>query len=477
MKQNSLPLISRHFQLLIVSTLLQVFSFIGVQAQSAKDSNLYIASLKIIGNKHTWTKYIYREIEYKIGDSVPKKIIDKPLRFLQTLNNTLVFTHTELKIDSIDAEKRVYLSLEVFERWYTLPTGNLKVADRNINVWLQNPSIYRIYVAFGLGNDNLIGIGDKIVFKVKFGWRNGIDFKYYIPFLDNFGQFGTQVIVSTENGQEIGYITSNNKLQFERTERVTIYKSLVADARIIWRPKYRLRGSLGYGYRQFSIADTVAKFLNPEYLYNNEKDLSFQVVTAGLSIDKRDRSFYPFTGYIAQLDGEIAIGTPNKGFSYSKCTLNLRYYLKVNQLKNVFIAGGFRGEKIFNTTVPYLLRSPLGYRYKMRGFERYLLEGNANYYSTLDLKYMFIDKIIYLKRIPFEQFRYYPLKALFTVYFDQGQVFYPNVINGNDLVNRSLFTYGLGLHILSAYERIVRIELSTNNLGETGVFLHFTDLF
>ena len=67
-----------------------------------------------------------------------------------------------------------------------------------------------------------------------------------------------------------------------------------------------------------------------------------------------------------------------------------------------------------------------------------------------------------------------------TILFDSRLDFYAYVVNNdpnylalNDLANTSLYGAGLGLNVVTYYDKMLRIEYSINKEFEGGFYLHF----
>jgi hypothetical protein len=71
-------------------------------------------------------------------------------------------------------------------------------------------------------------------------------------------------------------------------------------------------------------------------------------------------------------------------------------------------------------------------------------------------------------RIPF---RFFP-----KIYGNAGYVHNPQP-GENTLPNRMLYSGGIGLDILTAYDFTLKLEWTFNQLGENGLFLHRKSIF
>ena len=63
------------------------------------------------------------------------------------------------------------------------------------------------------------------------------------------------------------------------------------------------------------------------------------------------------------------------------------------------------------------------------------------------------------------------------VFSDMGYIYDKYNSSTNPLQKKVLWGKGISLDYVTYYDQILRIEYSTNHLGEKGVFLHFSNPF
>jgi hypothetical protein len=64
-----------------------------------------------------------------------------------------------------------------------------------------------------------------------------------------------------------------------------------------------------------------------------------------------------------------------------------------------------------------------------------------------------------------------------NAFFDAGYVSGGGFETRNSLVNQYLYSAGLGLDLVTYYDKVVRVEGSLNALGDVGIFVHFKQAF
>ena len=123
---------------------------------------------------------------------------------------------------------------------------------------------------------------------------------------------------------------------------------------------------------------------------------------------------------------------------------------------------------------PKIYRYGLGYRTYLRGYELFVMDGNSYSQVVNNLKYCLLKERSYnLAYIPWSQFNPVHLSIYSNLFFDMAYVkgkYYSS--DGNDYVNRLLYTMGLGLDVVSYYDQVIRFEVSVNREGQAGFFIH-----
>jgi hypothetical protein len=110
----------------------------------------------------------------------------------------------------------------------------------------------------------------------------------------------------------------------------------------------------------------------------------------------------------------------------------------------------------------------------MRGYEYYVIDGDAGIIGRATLLQEILNfktKIGVGKNSDGFPFRFYA-----KAYTDAGYAY--NQQPGNSLLNnKMLYTWGFGIDMVTAYDVVLRIDYSFNQLGGNGLFLHLTSDF
>ena len=110
----------------------------------------------------------------------------------------------------------------------------------------------------------------------------------------------------------------------------------------------------------------------------------------------------------------------------------------------------------------------LGYFQELvRGYELYVVDGNAFFLARNNLKYQLVNSKIHFKFLKIKQFNTVPIGIYPNVFFDYGYVKSFNTSeNKSKLANRSIYGGGFGLDFVTYYNMVVHFNYSFNDRKE-----------
>ena len=204
-----------------------------------------------------------------------------------------------------------------------------------------------------------------------------------------------------------------------------------------------------------------------------------QYLTLGYSLiwDRRDVRIYPRQGHLAELRvdryglGLLSEAAPDITTLYATVKRWWRPHDRVT------VALSLRGKQTFGTP-PYYVQEGLGYNYQVRGYEYYVVDGEAFAMGRANFVFQLIKpRDYYIEEIPLEPFRTLHVALYLNAYADAGRVWDGRYAEANFLANEWLSGAGFGLDLVTSYDQVVRAEYTFNALGESGFFLHFSQPF
>jgi outer membrane protein assembly factor BamA len=249
-----------------------------------------------------------------------------------------------------------------------------------------------------------------------------------------------------------------------------------------YRKGYFNSHNIELGYTDSRISDTIS-LLNPYYDGLDNTRLRYFNIRYEFIRDNRDSRIYPKTGQL------LMLGINRKGLYLLPGELNATdiyglLYLYHKIFNRVYAASGLYYSSTYNARYVFASETGLGYLQFVRGYEYYIIFGNNAVLFKSFFKYEILPmKVIYLKVWPIRklyQFNKIPLEIYANIFFDAGYVHDKSEIyktNNNILVNKMMYSTGIGLDFVTYYDKVFRLDYSFNALGESGLFIHWKAAF
>jgi hypothetical protein len=454
----------------------------AMEETARADSCFWIVrQLLFEGNKKTKEEILLRELALLPGDTLPVAHWQELLtRERNKLFNTDLFVTVEAWIapDSATCGQLVDIHYRFRERWYVFPVFIFELADRNFSEWLYDRGADLSRTNYGMRyvQKNLRGRNERLELLFQQGFTRKYEFFYAFPYIDRNQRYGLELRTQFMRNRDIPYISQDNKLLYWRSESVN---------RERWNSEVRLRRREGFylfhyltlRYKREWVADSVL-VLNPNYFTDPNNNLQrYWELQYDLVKDRRDIAVYPLRGERWGLRlTKYGIGGFSDVDAFSIRGESERYWqLKGNWFAD--LSGSFRF--FWAKAQPYSLARGLGYGEELpRGFQLYVMDGQHFFLLKSTLKYRFFDWNTYLRFMPLEEFRTFPLAFYGRLFFDHSYVsdkllFYID----NRLANRWLYAYGAGIDFVTFYNVVLQAEIARNNLGETGFFFNIRGNF
>lgn len=442
----------------------------------ADDSSfLVINHINIFGNDRTHKEIVLRELELYPGDTIYADVMDALLEEKrQRLLNSSLFLTVQIYplrhgLHAVD------LNIEVMERQYFLVLPLLGLADRNFNVWWvkHHHKLNRLNYGIKLYENNLTGNKDRLSAGFTLGYTQKFELEYEFPYFNEAFNQGVGVELSYSRNKELNYKIDSNKQEFFKGEDF-IKENFKIGLRYMFKEDIRLKHIVSLSYNSFKVADTVLA-LNSNYFPNEDLSQRYFELKYEFSYIGTDIWAYPLHGYSLSATfsrkGLGILGDVNE----TKITVNGSKYWQL--FENTYLENDFTGSIRLPAEQPYFLFDGIGYKGQyLKGMEYYVM--NGNYFAILSnsLKKRILAVRIHSRFLP-EEFATIPVKMYLKVYGDVGYN-HSKVDRSHDYFsNRFLYSYGIGLDVVSFYDAVLGVECSINQLGEKGVFLHFTSAF
>jgi outer membrane protein assembly factor BamA len=435
-----------------------------------------ISEIYIKGNHRTKAYIVERELTFHRGDSVSlTEMVERFQRSKDLLVNTRLFTTVIISLKGFRGEL-ADVQIDVTERWYLFPVPYFRPIDRNLSAWAdKNYSLARVNYGLKFLYNNFTGRNDRLRVWAISGYTRQLQANYDQPYSGRSLHHGWGMGVLYAALKEVNGATINDRQVFVNPENIAhqdkyLLKQASGFVNYFYRPRLSTRHifRLGMGYLQ---ADSGLLAYNPHFFANGAKRLLYPEFSYTLEYQHCDYLAYVLKGFAGDLN------FTQKGISND---------MHLSQLTARFNAGQPLGHRFYWALQgygavklpfdqPYYNQKMLGYGdVYLRGLERYVIDGVAGSLLRASVRKKIAGFTMTEGKIP--SLEVIPFSIYAKIFGDAGYVYNRNV-SGNALVNRTLYTAGIGIDVVSIYDFVFRCEYSINQLGERGVFLHIRNDF
>ena len=447
-----------------------------------KNAKVTVKSIGFIGNKVTKEYIILRDVTFKKGDEL--KVAD----LFATLEKArLDILNTQLFLEVLPAlavndTSSVDIVFTVKERWYIFPVPYFKLVDRNLNQWIveQNSSFERVNYGLKFNWDNVSGRRDKLSFNYVNGYTKQYNLSYQQPFADKKLEKGFLFGIYYTQTRQTTFATDSNKQVFFPVENEDINDFVRTSFRIetgvTLRKGIHHRHALRLHYVSEKIADTITSLISNNaakgflpYFTDNKTQQRFGELVYSYQYIDLDNIAYPLKG-VAFNGAFVQRGLGAKGMNLWQLHGKVGAYFPL--AKKTYASLYSLGTIKFPFKQPGYNMPALGYGdLFLQGLEYYVVDGvMAGMVRTTLAQELFKVNVPTLV-IKNEKYKKIPFRVLAKLYGNIGGAYLP-YYSTSILNNKLLYTYGLGIDIISYYDFVARFDYSFNQLGEKGLFLH-----
>lgn len=440
---------------------------IHVSAQSI-DSFFIADSIDFIGNKRTKEHIVRRELLFSEGDTIfYADTAEVFTRSEENLVNTSLFNFAEIKLDSLGI-----IQVALIERWYIWPGIYWTIEERNFNVWLRNPTLEKVTYGVYFEHENFRGRKERLKFLFKTGYNQLAGFSYQIPYIDKSKRLGLFVAAAIRGSHSVNYFVEDHELLNVRSDSSYLYRNVFADIGLTWRKGIHQSHKLTVSYDYSQTTPDVLS-LNPFFMPSekiNMLGLNYQ-----FRLDYRNYRSYPLKGWYfdaeLNLGGLINFSENHMQSLYIKSTSRKYFQL----MPRVYWASGLtflgRADEVYY----FSEITAMGFNNDfVRGYEYYVVPSRHFLVQKNNLKFEILQpKVFRLPWIKTDKFAKVPVSLYVNLFFDYANTWaYPGVTDAFN--NQWQYGYGIGIDLVTYYDKVFRLEYSINRFNENGVFLHFT---
>ncbi len=440
--------------------------------------SIFVADIIITGNKRTRKEIIQRELALVPGQRIATSNLTE---YLEQEKNKVFNTDLFVTVDITPypaGNDSVLVMVDLLERWYVIPVPLIDFGDRNFNEWWRDRDrdLGRLEYGFKFKDTNFRGRRESLKLNLLFGFTKNVSLDYRLPFINHNKTIGLDIGGSYSQNRDIAFKTTGNKLDFASADRLLIER-YNAKLGLTRRSHFYNTHRVQAAYRNYHIDDSVA-LLNPDYLGNGLTRQHYFELTYSFTRDLRDITAYPLTGfYLSVLASKMGLGILNE---LDAGMLRAEYARFFDIGQNFYYSARFSGKTSYPQRQPYYLVQALGYSGDIvRGFDLYVIDGQHMLLMQNTLrKKLASGRQDISKVMPLKQFSVIPWALYVRAHFDTGRSWNSVFDPENTLLDgRTLHAAGLGLDLVTAYNAVIRVEYSRNDLGENNFFFHYSTSF
>ena len=440
----------------------------------APENSFTVREIAISGNKKTKESIILRELSFASGETYALSELVKKFEIARKqLLNTALFHEVVVALKSFEGNN-VDILVAVKERWYLFPVPYIKFVDRNINQWIveQNAKLNRVNYGLKLLYNNVSGRNDKLNLYLINGYTKQISLSYDRPYIDNKMKWGINTGMLIGRNREVNYNTINDKQVFFKDTNNFVRSFFKVFGEATYRPAIKTRHRFGVSYTVETITDTIIS-LNPSYFTNGRNRISFPEFYYLMNYIDVDYNPYPLKGYIA----ELYLAKRGLNNVINMWLLSAKASGSWEIAKKTYFGARVAGAIKFPFSQPYFNQRLLGYSdFFMQGYEYYVIDGVAGGYVKGFLSREILNLGFHVKRkkdvIPYRV----PFRAYAKTFVNAGYAYHPDP-ETNKLNNRMLYSWGVGIDVITHYDFTMKFEWTFNLLGENGLYLHRKSYF
>ena len=456
-------------------------TLVSIVACPGAGPQVRIRTILFVGNAITKERTLRAELNLREGDTLA--LADLPARLelnRRRLYNLQLF-HAVLVQASCSGAGQLILVFSVQERWYVLPTPIFSIADPNFRRWLDRPGTerwQRLDYGLHLTHTNFRGRAEQLTANLQLGFNRKYELFYEAPGFGRRRRVGVGFGISYYQSRNLDYLTANDRptpLPQPEADAFPIQRFYVSGG-LRLRHTVQFSTAIDASYHRQIISDSIFH-LNPDYFLGRTQRqyVEFSLVSTN---NQRNTFAYPLTGQFMQaaLSLRKFVDQGPVATMPAYATVRLRYARYVSLGHQLYYAvGGWGQTRLLAARYAYADSRALGYDALVRGYDSYIVDGRSYALLQQGLSYRaWAPPPLHLPFVANPKINTLPLVVYLNVFADAGltggSLGRPEVAS-NQLPGRLLASAGLGLHLVTYYDRVFCFELTRTAQARTGFFI------
>ena len=444
-------------------------------AQQDTSGYVVVSDVVLKGNDVTKEPIIFRELTFSVGDtlSVSQWEEEKKISRENILNTTLFNFVTFEEIADKTNENGVILQIDVTERWYLWLYPYVAYSDRNLNAWYEADDITRFSYGVEMKCKNFLGKKHDLNFTFISGYNQNYALSYDVPYITDKQYFGVEFGVGYKRDKEVSYLTENNKTLYFNGDNQFARQSAFVFIEPHCRFGHRNKFFLNLSYNNTLYHDSLPS-LNNDFANVDGTRFQYFALSATYKNDYRDEQNYPLDGHYFELLVEkfgFGVFETSPDVMYGKITADWYQPIKGRW----YWSSNLTLKMSDDTDAPYFFSQGLGYKNDyVRTYELYVIDAMNFALIKNNLKFAIMNPVTrYLPLIKNDKFGKIHFALYANLFFDCAYSWKMPQNPTSFLDNKFIFGTGIGLDFVTYYDKVLRLEYGINDMGETGLFIHF----
>lgn len=440
----------------------------------SSDRSLIVSNISISGNKKTRSNIILRELTFQEGDTLLSSDLEKHTsRSRENILNTSLFNYVTINIlNNSDDKLDVFINVE--ERWYFWPALIFKYEDRNFSAWLKAKDLSKTKYGFSVEKFNFLGRKQNLRISFLFGYAKQFEISYKNIALDRNRRHFIGGMAEISRQDEMIFDTRYDEPVLFKSTYQPVFERNKYTINYTYRPFLHDFHNLFINYFEYKVSDTILK-LNSDFLAKNINEMECFTIDYVYTKDNRDIKAYPLRGYYFELLAGQTFSQPLSKKSFSSTVIIPNFYKYFELGSRFHYASNLTLKLSYNSTNSYFYSRSLGYIYNLHGFEYNTIEGEHFIIFKNLVKFTLLKpKVTELKFLPLPKFNKIHYALYFNMFTDCGYVSSKYASSENRYSNKFLYSGGVGLDLVTYYDKTFRAEYSVNGFGKGGFYFHLT---
>lgn len=433
------------------------------------EQSLVIGQIQVSGNETTRLQVILKELPFRSGDTIAS---DELMRLVelgrQNLLKTSLFNFVYVNTQS-DSLSTVDVSIRVEERWYWWVFPIIEPADRNVASFFGNGNWDMMNYGAYVQRDNFRGRQEMLKFRLRVGYANQLAVLFQSP--EYKRKTGWGMAVNYNVFDHLPVFTLNDQPVYYKNAGNAVHRYFNASMYLQYRPQLTVRHTLELNVFSHRVSDTILA-LNANFFPHQHSWFDYLTLTYSLGRDVRDSKPYPLSGNYQNFrltKAGLGVYEGEPDFWTARLRINNYWPLK----KRFYSSIETMGEVSSQTDLPYVVKSGLGYRDFLRGYEYYVVDGSITAMAKANLLFELLPtRVAYWNFIPTPKFSKIHYAIYLRGFIDNGYVVKQNAHPLNRMVNSHQYGCGLGVDFVTFYDKVFSFNYAVNRFGEHGFYFH-----